>query len=293
MSLINKLVLKIYKNQLKDVDKKQIGLTWDKDIEIKENIPYVEGNDTLYTYDYIYEKNETNPSSLPLIINIHGGAFTGGDKKINKYYAAFLAKYHYQVATINYHYAPAGNLQKQVQDCMLAINKILKTYKKNEFYLTGDSSGSVLVLLISLLWNNQEMQKAYKVEVPTAKIKALGLTGTQASINMFPPIMKPFNNENRRIILNGCENIEKYTNIEELWNNKMPPIYIMSAEEDVCYKNCYTFDKWLDKKNHPHQSYYYKKDKKEKLYHCFNVIRPDLDCSKKMNIAMINYFKSL
>ncbi len=30
MSLINKLVLKIYKNQLKDVDKKQIGLTWEK-----------------------------------------------------------------------------------------------------------------------------------------------------------------------------------------------------------------------------------------------------------------------
>lgn len=293
MSLINKLVLKIYDNQLKDVENRQKDLTLDDTITINEDIPYVEGNDRLYTYDYIYEKHESNPSSLPLIINIHGGAFTGGDKKINKYYAAFLAKYHYQVATINYHYAPSGNLQKQVQDSMLAITKIIQTYGKNEFYLTGDSSGSVLVLLISLLWNNPDMQKAYSVEVPNAKIIALGLTGTQASIDMFPSFMKPFNKENRRIILTGCEQIERYTNIRELWNTNMPPIYIMSAEEDVCYQNCKTFDEWLSKINHPHSSYYCKKNEKGKLFHCFNVVRPDLNCSKKMNEAMINYFKSL
>ena len=87
-----------------------------------ENIPYQEGNDNLYTYDYIYAKKEENPQVLPLIINIHGGAFCGGDKSVNKYYGAFLAKYHYQVATLNYHYAPEGNLKKQIQD-FLHISK--------------------------------------------------------------------------------------------------------------------------------------------------------------------------
>ena len=114
------------------------------------------------------------------------------------------------------------------------------------------------------------------------------------NINVYDDVLNCLNHEfSSKIRLEFDCQKEKYTNIEELWNNKMPPIYIMSAEEDVCYKNCYTFDKWLDKKNHPHQSYYLKKDETEKLYHCFNVIRPDLDCSKKMNIAMINYFKSL
>ena len=84
MSLINKLVLGIYNNQLKDVDKKQEKMTWDGEVAIEKNIPYKEGNDNLCTYDYIYEKKEINPKALPLIINIHGGAFCGGVEEINQ-----------------------------------------------------------------------------------------------------------------------------------------------------------------------------------------------------------------
>ena len=53
MSLINKLVLGIYNNQLKDVDNKQQNMTWDNEVAIEENIPYQEGNDNLYTYDLL------------------------------------------------------------------------------------------------------------------------------------------------------------------------------------------------------------------------------------------------
>lgn len=291
MSLINKIIFKIYDNQLKDIDKKQENMTWDKDVMIEENLPYKEENDPLLTYDYIYEKCESKKENLPLIINIHGGAFSGGDKQVNKYYGAFLAKQNYQVTTINYHYLPEANLKKQVQDSLQAITYITQKYKKDECFLTGDSSGSDLVLLISLLWNNKEMQKAYAVKVPNVKIKALGLTGTQASINMFPSFMKPFNKENRRMLLDGCPEIEEYVEIEKLWNKDVPPIYIMSAEEDVNYSNCKEFDRWLTTIKHPHKSYYCKKKEEGKLYHCFNVIRPDLTCSKKMNKAMIEYFK--
>ena len=38
MSLINKLVLGIYNNQLKDVDNKQQNMTWDNEVAIEENI---------------------------------------------------------------------------------------------------------------------------------------------------------------------------------------------------------------------------------------------------------------
>ena len=65
----------------------------------------------------------------------------------------------------------------------------------------------------------------------------------------------------------------------------------MSAEEDVNYSNCREFDDWLTTIKHPHKSYYCKKNEEGKLYHCFNVIRPDLNCSKKMNEAMIEFFK--
>ena len=75
MSLINKIIFKIYDNQLKDIDKKQENMTWDKDVMIEENLPYKEENDPLLTYDYIYEKSESKKENLPLIINIHGGAF--------------------------------------------------------------------------------------------------------------------------------------------------------------------------------------------------------------------------
>ena len=51
MSLINRLVLKIYNNQLKDVDKKQKNMTFDSEIVIEENIPYKEENGNLCTYE--------------------------------------------------------------------------------------------------------------------------------------------------------------------------------------------------------------------------------------------------
>lgn len=291
MGLINKIIFKIYDGQLKSVEEKQKELIWDNEVQIEENIPYRNTKDPLDTYDCIYV--EENKEKSPMIINIHGGAFAGGDKSCNKYYAAYLAKSGYIVTTLNYHYLPEANLKKQVQDCMVAINEITKKYNQKEIFLTGDSSGSDLVILISLLWNNEDMQKAYEVSVPKVKIKALGLTGTQASINMFSTTMKLFNKENRRMLLNNCEEIESYIDIKKLWNKDMPPIYIMSAEEDVNYMNCKEFDSWLTTINHPHESYYCKKKEEGKLYHCFNVVRPDLNCSKKMNKAMLEYFKEV
>lgn len=288
MKLIKKIIFKIYNAQLKSVDKKQKDLIWDKEVTIDENLPYKNSQDPLDTYDYIYLDKTS-----PLIINIHGGAFAGGDKKVNKYYAAYLAKNNYAVATINYHYLPEANLKRQVQDCLKALEEIIKKYKKEEIFLTGDSSGSDLVLLIALLFTNKEMQKAYEVNIPKIKIKALGLTSTQASIDMFPPSMKRFNEENKKMLLNQCEEIKEYTDIKKLWTKDMPPIHVISAEGDVNYSNCKEFDQWLTKIKHPHKSYYCTKEKDKKLYHCFNVIRPDLECSKKANQAMLRYFKEL
>lgn len=113
MSLINKIIFKIYDGQLKNVEEKQKELSWDEEVQIEENIPYRNTKDSLDTYDYIYVK-ENKETSLTMIINIDGGTFAGGDKSCNKYYATSLAKSGYIATTLNYNYLPEVNLKKQV-----------------------------------------------------------------------------------------------------------------------------------------------------------------------------------
>ncbi len=54
------------------------------------------------------------------------------------------------------------------------------------------------------------------------------------------------------------------------------------------------FEEFLKSRNHPYRSMYVNhKDVEEKLFHTFNVIRPDYEISKKINLEMIAYFNEL
>lgn len=123
----------------------------------------------------LYEADTPVNYLRPLLIYIHGGGFTGGDKTADKAldFGEYFSKRGYVVASINYRLGKekpgttTDNFQTvymATQDCKSAV-RYLKS-KSSEycldtsaFYVTGTSAGATLALLC-VYWDQEEADQA-------------------------------------------------------------------------------------------------------------------------------------
>jgi len=93
---------------------------------------------------------------LPLVIYVHGGGFTGGDKAdIYPFILNSLANAGYAVASVNYHLAPQSKFPAQIEDVECAIRYMranAQTYGINgsEIFAVGSSVGGEMVAIDAL-----------------------------------------------------------------------------------------------------------------------------------------------
>jgi acetyl esterase/lipase len=119
-------------------------------VDAFRDLNYVEGStDPAQTLDLYVPQN--SPKPLPLLIYIHGGAWTGGDKKscppllfVNDGYAA---------ASLEYRFSNKAKFPAQIQDCQAAIRFLRGNAKKynldvDHFGVGGESAGGHLAALI-------------------------------------------------------------------------------------------------------------------------------------------------
>lgn len=94
------------------------GLTSNRGYTVKKNIAY--GLKSRQRLDlYISQSHEY--SIKPLIVFVHGGAWSRGDKESYKFLGETLTKSGYDVAVINYHLAPEHIFPTYVDDLALAL----------------------------------------------------------------------------------------------------------------------------------------------------------------------------
>ena len=86
------------------------------------------------------------------VIVIHGGGFTGGDKKDFTNAAKHFQSLGYPTANMNYRLAVPG-YPNQVQDVLAMLKHLEQKYGATEFVLYGHSSGGSLAMLITLAAN--------------------------------------------------------------------------------------------------------------------------------------------
>ncbi len=108
----------------------------------------------------IYIPNATSTRPLPLVIYVHGGGMTSGDKSnINPIFLNTLASSGYAVASINYRLAPRDKYPAQIQDVKCAIrylrsNAQMYGVNGSEIFAFGTSAGGQLVTLAALMGPN-------------------------------------------------------------------------------------------------------------------------------------------
>ena len=136
--------------------------------EYKEFLDLSYGEDSLQTYDLYLptDKGET----LGLILYIHGGAWTSGDKASYRSAARSTAESHgYAAATINYRFLSAKvSMRAILSDVHAAVSAIYDTaqaegYTLNKMLTTGISAGAHLALMYA--YNTPEDAKIQPVAV--------------------------------------------------------------------------------------------------------------------------------
>jgi acetyl esterase len=125
-----------------------------EDMLFKTDIPYSPSADSLQKLDIAIHKDTTK--ALPCILLIHGGGFTGGDKKT--FFTSFinpLFQAGYQLVNINYRLAPQNRYPACVDDSKTALQWVIDHAAEyridpKKITLLGGSAGAFIVAKLAV-----------------------------------------------------------------------------------------------------------------------------------------------
>jgi arylformamidase len=125
----------------------------DRPTPASQTIAY--GSDPLQQLDLWYPADHTNEQSRPLIVFVHGGGWSKGDKgnATGQLKPPHYTGQGYIFASINYRLIPAATVEQQAADVAMALKALLKDNKKygidkSRVVLMGHSAGAHLVALV-------------------------------------------------------------------------------------------------------------------------------------------------
>jgi arylformamidase len=132
---------------------RRAGSEADRPTPASQTIAY--GSNPLQQLDLWYPADHSNEQSRPLIIFVHGGGWSRGDKgnATGQFKPPHYTGQGYVFASINYRLIPEATVEQQAADVALALQALLKDYKKygidtSRVVLMGHSAGAHLVALV-------------------------------------------------------------------------------------------------------------------------------------------------
>lgn len=164
MSMMTSMVRKIF---AKGDDARDAGLTTPEDIERWDNICY--GTDQKWQMLDVYRPKGTT-EKLPVIVSVHGGGWTYGDKERYQWYCMNLAERGFAVVNFTYRVAPEFKFPAGIEDTCLVFDWIYKNndwFDLNRIYAVGDSAGAHMLTIYGAMCSNPEYEK--KLGLSTAK----------------------------------------------------------------------------------------------------------------------------
>ncbi|MGJ8687000.1 MAG: alpha/beta hydrolase [Spongiibacteraceae bacterium] len=141
--------------------------------DIQYDVPYGEVDGSALNLDIYRPKNVSG--KLPILMYVHGGAFTICSKETHRAIALIYARYGYLVFNIDYRLAPEHLFPAAIEDASVAYQWVVNHAADyggdiDKFCLAGESAGDNLVLGLTAA-------SAHKFEEPYAQ--AVWQTGVQ------------------------------------------------------------------------------------------------------------------
>ena len=151
----------------KSDDKRDAGLTTPPDIERRDNICY--GPDAKWQTLDVYRPKGT-AGKLPVIVSIHGGGWTYGDKERYQFYCMSLAQRGFAVVNFTYRLAPEYKFPASIEDTCLVFSWVAQNdawFDLSRVFAVGDSAGGHILTLYCALCANPAYAAKLGIQPPT------------------------------------------------------------------------------------------------------------------------------
>jgi len=207
------------------------------------NIPYMNHEENALALD-IFKPVVADDVELPVIVTIHGGGLTMGDRSLSRPVGRLLASKGYLVFSIEYRLAPRANVSQQLDDVCAGLDivgkkLVLHNVDFTRIFLCAESAGAYLAAYVAAMNGSEKLQKAIGHRATRVKFKALGLNCGMFYTNANDPCGWLLSDQ-----LYGDkaadERFMQYMNPEdpEIINN-LPPTFLFTSRGD--FLNDYSF----------------------------------------------------
>lgn len=215
------------------------------------NIPYVNRDEVPLAMD-VFKPKDSDDKELPVVVTIHGGGLTMGDRSFSRPFGRLLAHKGYLVFSVEYRLAPRANVCEELDDLCAGLDlvgRMLVDYNVdfNRIFLMSESAGAYLALYVAAMRGSVRLQEAIGYEPSKVRFKALGLNSGMFYTNRNDPcgwmLSEQIYGEKRT-----DENFLQYMNPEnpEIINN-LPPVFLATSRGDFMNNYSFMLHKALEK----------------------------------------------
>lgn len=160
------------------------------DVVLYRDIPYLPDAERGHLLDVVLPRDAVvrGGAAVPVIFEVHGGAFFYGFKDINRAHVIELARRGYAVVSASYSLYPAVDFLDQLRDLADALQWVVNHRQRylldtDQTFFTGDSAGVALVLHLATAMHNAEYADLLDVHPPQVGLRALGLKSAMANLD--------------------------------------------------------------------------------------------------------------
>ena len=281
--VVKREVVRAVLERIQSMDMEKLGAPRAEDavhfdnVEEILNIPYMNRDEVPLGMDIFKPVTEEN-AELPVIVTIHGGGLTMGDRKISRPFARVLAHKGYLVFSIEYRLAPRANVCMQLDDVCAGLDLVgrkLVDYNVDfqRIFLAAESAGAYLAAYVTAMKGSKKLQEAIGYEPTRVIFKAVGLMSGMLYTNRNALVRwlmaDQLYGEKR-----ADANFLQYMNPEhpEILNN-LPPTFFITSKEDVLNNYSVTMHEAMKRAGKPCKLLYYAN---EELQHSFTTLQTEL-----------------
>ena len=274
--------------------KRDAGLVYPDNVVRVENISY--GPHKMNVLD-VY-RPQTTEAKLPVIVSVHGGGWVYGDKELYSYYCADLAKRGFAVVNFTYRLSPENKFPCHLEDTTLVFDWVKKNADKfgmdtEHVFAVGDSAGGHILALYCSLCTNPEFAANFDFKpVENLLPKAIALNCAVLDIDTIDGGMSSSSMKLMNDVLPKNKKKEYLPLVNPIAhvNEKFPPCFIMTCNEDFLKEQPETFKKKLEDFGVPYKYEFYG-DEENLLGHVFHLDMKN-EVGRLCNDEECDYFKS-
>lgn len=276
--------------------KRDAGLVFPEDVRSYTDIRY--GKDPRWNLLDVYRPYDLDGKGkelkkIPVIVNVHGGAWIYGDKETYRFYCAGLAQRGFAVINYSYRLAPEHRFPCALNDTNSVFTWITEHSTEygldlNNVFIMGDSAGANIAGQFICMLINKEYAANYDFKPPAGlKINAAAFNcGAYDPLKFMgeKELMKGLVTLDETPIRSGILNVSDYI------NKDFPPTYLMSCVGDFCFKFLEPMKEALSKYNIEHLTKIYGSEE-EPLFHVFHLTVGD-EIAEEVNDRECSFFRN-